>query len=43
MVGRSLLLLWWRQWQGLGWYRWTDSGTYDWSLLLGWFEVRRLR
>lgn len=40
---RSLVLLWWSDWQGVGLYRWTDSRTYDWSLLLGWVELRRLR
>jgi hypothetical protein len=45
MIGKTVLVWWWEEWQGLGFHRWTGpiANTYAWSILLGFLELRRLR
>jgi hypothetical protein len=45
MIGQTLILWWFPEWQGLGVHRWDGplGQTYKWSLLLGWCELRRVR
>jgi hypothetical protein len=45
VVGKTVLIWWFPDWQGVAVVRWQAplDKTYRWSLVLGWLELRRLR